>query len=61
MVSWLLVKRPENEHVSKNNMASEGTSQMLVLLCFLSKFYDVPHNLYQIHSTRTFFSYILPV
>lgn len=39
-------------------MASEGTSQMLVLFYFLSKFYDVPHNLYQIRTAYVHFSLI---
>lgn len=33
ILSWLLVKI-ENEHVCKNNTASKGTSQLLILLSF---------------------------
>lgn len=34
ILSWPLVKRTENEHVSKNNSARKGTSQLLILFSF---------------------------
>lgn len=34
ILSWPLVKRTENEHVSKNNSARKDTSQLLILFSF---------------------------